>query len=151
MDETEDMFLDWKNQYCQNDYTVQGNLQIQCNPYPFTKDIFHGTQTKYFKVCLEAQKTQISQTSLKRKIKLEESNSLTSDRLQSNSHQNHMVLAQRQTYRSVEQDRKPRIKPTHLQPTHLWQRRSRIYNGEKTACSLSVAGKSGQPHGKEWN
>ena len=24
-----------------------------------------------------------------------------------------------QTYRSVEQDRKPRIKPTHLQPTHL--------------------------------
>ena len=39
--------------------------------------------------------------------------------LQSNSHQNHMVLAQRQKYRSVEQDRKPRIKPTHLQPTHL--------------------------------
>ena len=29
--------------------------------------------------------------------------------LQSNSHQNHMVLAQRQKYRSVEQDRKPRL------------------------------------------
>ena len=39
--------------------------------------------------------------------------------LQSYSHQNHMVLAQRQKYRSVEQDRKPRIKPTHLQPTNL--------------------------------
>ena len=39
--------------------------------------------------------------------------------LQRNSHQNHMVLAQRQKYRSVEQDGKPRIKPTHLQPTHL--------------------------------
>ena len=26
------MILDWKNQYCQNDYTTQGNLQIQCNP-----------------------------------------------------------------------------------------------------------------------
>ena len=26
------MFVDWKNQYCQNDYTAQGNLQIQCNP-----------------------------------------------------------------------------------------------------------------------
>ena len=34
--------------------------------------------------------------------------------LQSNSRQNCMVLAQRQTYTSVEQDRKPRIKPTHL-------------------------------------
>ena len=39
--------------------------------------------------------------------------------LQSNNHQNRMVLAQRQKYRSVEQDRKPRIKPTHLQPTNL--------------------------------
>ena len=25
----ENMFLDWKNQCCQNDYTTQGNLQIQ--------------------------------------------------------------------------------------------------------------------------
>ena len=31
--------------------------------YQITKDIFHGSQTKYFKVCLEAQKTQNSQTS----------------------------------------------------------------------------------------
>ena len=29
------------------------------------------------------------------------------------------ILAQRQKYRSVEQDRKPRIKPMHLQPTNL--------------------------------
>ena len=34
-------------------------------------------------------------------------------------HQNNMVLAQKQKYRSVEQDRKPRIKPMHLQPTSL--------------------------------
>ena len=41
---------------------TQGNLtQIQCNPYQITNDIFHITQTKYFKVCLEAQKTQNSQ------------------------------------------------------------------------------------------
>ena len=39
--------------------------------------------------------------------------------LQSNNHQNWMVLAQRQKYRSVEQDRKPRIKPTHPEPTNL--------------------------------
>ena len=39
--------------------------------------------------------------------------------LQSHSHQSHMVQAQRQKYRSVEQDRKPRIKPTHLQSTNL--------------------------------
>ena len=26
------MFMEWKYQYHQNDYTTQGNLQIQCNP-----------------------------------------------------------------------------------------------------------------------
>jgi len=26
---------------------------------------------------------------------------------------------------------------------------ARIHNGEKTACSISGAGKTGQPHGKE--
>ena len=26
---------------------------------------------------------------------------------------------------------------------------ARIYNGERTACSLGGAGKTGQPHGKE--
>ena len=56
------MLLDWKSQYYQNDYTAQGNLQIQCSPYRITKDIFHRTKTKYFKVCLEAQRTQKSQS-----------------------------------------------------------------------------------------
>ena len=26
------MFLDWKNQHCENDYTTQSKLQIQYNP-----------------------------------------------------------------------------------------------------------------------
>ena len=34
--------------------------------------------------------------------------------LMSNSHQNSMVLAQKQKYRPMEQDRKPRDKPTYL-------------------------------------
>ena len=34
------MFLDWKNQYCENDSTTQSNLQIQCNPYEITNGIF---------------------------------------------------------------------------------------------------------------
>ena len=43
--------------------------------------------------------------------------------LQSYSHQNSMVLAQRQTHRSLEQDRKPRNKPMHLWSINLQQRR----------------------------
>ena len=26
------VFMDWKNQHCQNGHTTQSNLQIQCNP-----------------------------------------------------------------------------------------------------------------------
>ena len=43
--------------------------------------------------------------------------------LQSYSHQDSMVLAQRQKYRSLEQNRKPRDKSTHLWTPYLWQRR----------------------------
>ena len=114
------MLLDWKNQYCQNDHTTQGNLQIQCNPYQIIKDFFHRTQTKYFKVCLEAQKTQHSQRHPeKEKWSWRNQAPGLQTILQSSSHQNRMVLAQRQTYRSVEQNRKPRIKPMHPQPTNL--------------------------------
>ena len=31
-------------------YTTRGNQQIQCNPYQITKDVFHRTKTKHFKV-----------------------------------------------------------------------------------------------------
>ena len=42
------MFFDWKNPYCENDYTPQSNLQIQCNPYWITNGICHRTRTKKF-------------------------------------------------------------------------------------------------------
>ena len=36
-----------------NDYTTQGNLQIQHNHYQITIDILHRTRTKYFKICMQ--------------------------------------------------------------------------------------------------
>ena len=27
------LFLDWKNQIVENDYTIQSNIQTQCNPF----------------------------------------------------------------------------------------------------------------------
>ena len=52
------MLFDWKNQHCQNDRTAKGNLQIQCNPYQITNNFLHRSRTKYFKICMETQKTQ---------------------------------------------------------------------------------------------
>ena len=59
-----------------------------------------------------------------------------------------MVLAQKQKYRSMEQDRKPKDKPTHMVTLSLIKE-ARIYNGEKTAPLISGAGKTGQRHVKE--
>ena len=74
------MSLDWKNQYCENDYTTQSNLQIQCNPYQITNGIFYETRTKNLKICMETQKTLNSQSNIEgKKTELEESDSLTSD------------------------------------------------------------------------
>ena len=55
------MFMDRKNQYSENEYTTQSNLQIQCNPYQATLSIFHRTRTNNFKISMEIQKTSNSQ------------------------------------------------------------------------------------------
>ena len=60
-----------------------------------------------------------------------------------------MELAQKQKYRSVEQDRKPRDKTHAHMVTLSLIKEARIYNEEKTSSSISGAGKTGQLHGKE--
>ena len=60
------MFMDWKNQYSENEYTIQSNLQIQCNPYQNIKNIFHQTRINNPNIFMETQKTPISQSNLKR-------------------------------------------------------------------------------------
>ena len=60
------MFMDWKNQHCQNGHTTQSNLQIQCNPYQATNGIFHRTRTSNFTICMELQITSNSQSNLEK-------------------------------------------------------------------------------------
>ena len=114
------MFLDWKNQRCENDPTTQNNLQIQCNPYQTTTGIFHRTRTKSFTVCMETQKTLNSQSNLEKEKR---SWRIQAPCLQTilpcYSNQDSMVQAQKQKYRSMEQDRKPRDKPMHIWSPYL--------------------------------
>ena len=73
------MFTDQKNQYSENEYTIQSNLQIQCNPYQATNGIFHRARTNNFTACLEIQKIlEQPKQSLERRMELEESTCLTS-------------------------------------------------------------------------
>ena len=61
------MFLDWKNQCCQNDYTIQGNIQIQSSAFQiimcFSKEV-EGKKKKILKMRMETEKTLNSQSNL---------------------------------------------------------------------------------------
>ena len=61
------MFLDWKNQHFENDYTTQSNLQIQCNPYQITNGIFYGTRTKILKFVWRHKRPWIAKAILRKK------------------------------------------------------------------------------------
>ena len=73
------MFMDRKNQYSGNEYTIQSNLQIQCNPYQTTNGIFHRASKNNFTICMEIQKNlKQPKQSWERRMELEESTCLTS-------------------------------------------------------------------------
>ena len=61
------IILGRKNQYCENDYTIKHNLEIQCDPYQITNGIIHRTRTKIFTILMETEKTPSSQSSLEKK------------------------------------------------------------------------------------
>ena len=106
------MFMDRENQYSENEYTTQSNLQIQCNPYQATSGIFHRNRTNNFKICMEIQKTLNSQSNLeKEEWNWRNQPALLQALLQSHSNQDSMVLAQRQKYRSMEKIESPEINP----------------------------------------
>ena len=58
------MFMGWKNQYSENEYSTQSNLQSQCNPCQATNSIFYRTRINNFTINMETEKTSNSQTNL---------------------------------------------------------------------------------------
>ena len=81
---------------------------------------FTELEQKNLTICMETQKTPNSQSSLEgKKRSWRNQTPWLQIILQSYSNQDNMVLAPKQKYRSMEQDRKPRDKPTHLWSTNL--------------------------------
>ena len=56
------MLVDGKNQCCQNAYTAQGNLQIQCNLDQITNGIIHKTRIKKISKFVKVKVAQLCST-----------------------------------------------------------------------------------------
>ena len=112
------MFMDQKNKYSENEYTTQSIDSMQSlssYQWYFSEQIISQFVWKYKK-----KKTSKSQSNLEK----EEWNwgnqpACLQIILQSYSYQDSMALAQRQKYRSMGQNRKPRDKSTHLWTPYL--------------------------------
>ena len=101
-------------------------------PIKFTNGIFHRTRTKNFTIHMETQKTPNWQSSLeKEEWSWRNKPSWLQIILQNYSHQDSMVQAQKQKYRLMEQDKKPRNKPIHLWVPNFWQRRQEYAMGQR--------------------
>ena len=89
-------------------------------PIKLPMAFFTELEQKNFTICMEIQKTPNSQSNLeKEKWSWKYQAPGLQTILQSYSNQDSMVLAQKQKYRSMEQDRKPRDKPMHIWSPYL--------------------------------
>ena len=109
----------------------KATYRLNAIPIKLPTVIFTELVTDNFIICMEIQKTSNTQSNLEKEERNWRNQSAWLQTiLQSYSHQDSMLLAQRQKYRPMEQNRKPRDKSTHLWTPYLWQRKQK-YTMEK--------------------
>ena len=116
-----------------NHWATMGTLQIS---YQNARDILQRIRTNNPKIYMEPQKTQNCQSNSEEKEQSWRHNFLRLQTiLQSYNNQNSMILAQKQTYGLIEQNRKPRNKTDTYGKLIFNSRGKNIYNGEKNLFS----------------
>ena len=118
--EKHSMFMVRKNQYCENGYTAQCNLQTQRYPHQATVGFLHRTGKNHYELHIELKESLYSQVNFKQKEQSGRHHTTGLQTiLQGCSNQNSMVLVPKQRYRPMEQNRGIRGNTTYLQLYNL--------------------------------
>ena len=125
------MFLDRKNQYCENDYTTKCSLQLQCNPYQINNGIFTKPEQKISQFIWKHKRPWTDKAVLRKKNGAGGIN-LPDFRLYYKPTVIKTVwyCHKKQKHRPMEQDGKPRNKPMHLRVSYFWQRMQEYTMGQ---------------------
>ena len=132
------MFLDWKNQYCENDYSAESNLQIQFNPHQTINGIFHRIIIS--QILCKPRRSQIAKANFRKKnrpegIKLPDFRPC-------------YMLQSSIEYSTIIQTNGPRQKAPRQAHTAMCAlsltKEARINNGEKKVSSINGAGETGK-------
>ena len=121
------MFLGRKNQYCVNNYITKCNLYFNVIPIILPMAFFTELE-KNSQFIWKHKRPQIVKAVMRKK---NGAGGINLFDLMSNSHQDSIVLAQKQKYRPMEQDRKLRNKPVYLWVPYFWQRRQGYTMGQR--------------------
>ena len=107
------MIFDWKNEYCQNDYTTQVIYRFNGIPRKLPRTFFTEIEENILKICMETQEILNSKCNIeKEKQKWRIQAPWLQTILQSYSYQNNTALAQKWKYRSMNRIESPEINPS---------------------------------------